>query len=100
MPPPPYGQQPYNPYPAQQGTNGFAIASLVLGLLWFYGVGAILALVFGYMGKRQIDESDGRQQGRGLAIAGIILGWIGLALVVLVTIAIASAINHSDTGGF
>ena len=33
-----------------------AIASLVLGILWIYGLGAILALVFGYMAKKQIRE--------------------------------------------
>lgn len=63
-------------------TNGFAIASLVLGLVWLMGVGSILALVFGYIAKSQIDRSGGRQTGRGLAVAGIVLGWVGVAALI------------------
>jgi len=72
---------------ATQGkTNGLAIASLVLGIVWIYGIGSILALVFGYQAKKQIDASGGRESGRGMAIAGIVLGWIGVGLLVLVII--------------
>jgi len=59
---------------------------LVLGILWIGGVGSLLALVFGYVGKDQIDRSTSRQSGRGLALAGIVLGWIGIALLVLILI--------------
>jgi hypothetical protein len=94
-PPPPEQPQAYAPAPVvqQTRTNGFAVASLVLGIVWLYGVGSILALVFGYIGKSQIDQSGGQQTGRGLAIAGIVLGWVGVAGVVILIIAIASAFN-------
>jgi hypothetical protein len=62
--------------------NGLAIASLLLAVLWFAGIGAVLALVFGYRARRQIENSAGRQTGSGLATAGIILGWIGVAILV------------------
>jgi hypothetical protein len=71
------------PRPLVVSTNGFAVASLVLGIVWAMGIGSVLALVFGYMGKNQIDQSGGAQTGRGMAIAGIVLGWIGVALLVL-----------------
>lgn len=74
-----------------EGANGFATASLVLGILWIGGVGSLLALVFGYVGKDQIDRSTGRQSGRGLAVAGIVLGWIGIAALVLVLILVTVA---------
>jgi type II secretory pathway pseudopilin PulG len=70
-------------------TNGFAIASMVLGILWIYWIGSILALVFGYIAKKQIRDSfdpewsDG-QKGRGIATAGIVLGWIGIAAFIAV----------------
>jgi hypothetical protein len=86
--------------------NGLAIASMVLGILWIYWVGSILALVFGYVAKGQIDRSAGRQSGRGMAIAGIVLGWIGvgaLALVVVLAIAFADdidGINSDPSDGF
>ena len=87
--PPAYGQQPYGLQPyGQQGyyqqpasTNGFAIASLVLGILWLYWLGSVLALIFGYVARRQIRA--GNQRGDGIAIAGIVLGWIGVGLLVL-----------------
>ena len=71
--------------------NGFAIASLVLGAIWIYWIGSILALIFGYIAKRQIDEAGGLDEGRGLAIAGIVLGWIGVAILVVVIIAALAA---------
>ena len=68
---------------AQTGTNGKAIAALVLGILWLCWIGSILALVFGYSAKNEIDESGGAQQGRGMAIAGIVLGWVGVGALLL-----------------
>jgi hypothetical protein len=95
---PQYGggpQYPYPGYPPQpfvvRKTNGFAIASLILGVIWIYWVGSILALIFGYIGKNQIDNSNDTQDGRGLAIAGIVLGWIGVAvLAIVIVVAIAA----------
>ena len=63
-------------------TNGSAIVAVVLGVLWFAGIGSVLALVFGYRGRREIKSSGGSQKGSGLATAGIILGWIGIAILV------------------
>jgi hypothetical protein len=68
--------------------NGFAIASLVLGILCLYGIGSVLALIFGYKARREIDESRGRQKGRGMATAGVVLGWIGVALVAFLLVAV------------
>ena len=63
-------------------TNGKAIASLVLGLLFLCGIGSILALVFGTQAKNEIEASRGAQGGEGMAQAGIILGWIGIGLAI------------------
>jgi hypothetical protein len=71
--------------------NGMAIASMVLGIVWLYGVGSILALVFGYQARRQIELSG--QRGTGMATAGIVLGWVGLVGVVFV-IVFLSALFH------
>ena len=79
--PPPYGQ-PYGygyPYAPPQRTNGMAIASMVLGILWLYWIGSILALVFGYIAKNQIRERG--EAGGGMATAGIVLGWIGVGFI-------------------
>ena len=64
-------------------TNALAIASMVTGIFWFYGIGSILALVFGYKARKEIDSSNGAQTGRGMATAGIVLGWIGVVGTVI-----------------
>jgi hypothetical protein len=49
------------------------------------------------MGKNQIDASGGRQGGRGLAVAGTVLGIIGLAGLVVFIILVAAASSSSPT---
>jgi hypothetical protein len=84
---PPPGQ----PAAAFSQVNGLAIASLLLAVLWFAGIGAVLALVFGYRARSQIKNSAGTQTGSGLATAGI-LGWIGITLPLLAAIVILFAL--------
>lgn len=67
--------------------NGFAIASLTMGVLGLSAlplIGAVLALVFGYRARREIANSG--ESGEGLATAGVILGWVGVGLLALVAI--------------
>ena len=102
-PPPGYGGGPPPPptFPSvqpglqPQRTNGLSIASLVLGILSIplvcsYGIVAILAIVFGHVALSQIKRSMGAQSGRGMAIAGLVCGYIGLALVVLLIVALVA----------
>jgi hypothetical protein len=71
-------------YPNQsQRTNGFAVASLVLGIVWLCGFGSLLATIFGAIALSQIFRSNGTTTGKGLALSGLILGIIGLVLVAL-----------------
>jgi hypothetical protein len=65
----------------QSSTSGMAIASLVLGLLWMYWVGSILALAFGYAARREIRRDPERMEGLGMATAGIVLGWVGIGML-------------------
>jgi hypothetical protein len=80
-------------YPAQPApigkTNGFAVASLVLGICWVWWIGSVLAVVFGHVALGQIKQSQGRQSGTGLAIAGLVLGYLGIATVLVVLLAAA-----------
>lgn len=67
----------------QQGsprTNGLAITALVLGLIG----GTILPIIFGHIALSQIRRSG--ENGRGMAIAGLILGYIGLAVAIALVI--------------
>lgn len=96
-PPPGYGAYPYPPpgyWAPQVGTNGMAIASMVLGILWIYWIGSVLALIFGYAARSQLKRNP--QNGGGFAIAGIVLGWVGIATLILV-IVLAVAVSHNNT---
>lgn len=99
MPAPAYpGYPPYPAYPiTAPRTNGMAVASMVLGILWLYWIGSVLALIFGYIAKRQIDRSGSAQVGRGMAIAGIVLGWVGVAaFVALIVLGVALLGNETS----
>ena len=90
---------PVVPLPPRQ-TSGLAIASLVLGLVSLTGfcccagiVPAILAIVFGHVAASQIRRSEGRLNGMGMAVAGLVIGYASVALQILVAIIfVASAI--------
>ncbi len=64
-------------------TNTMAIISLVAGLAsWFFlpTIGAIVAIITGHMARAQIKSSLGIEGGDGLAIIGLILGYLNLVM--------------------
>ena len=86
---PPQGYQPYGQPAPQQGTSGMAIASLVCSLVGLMcGIPAILGIIFGFIGLSQ--TKDNARPGRGLAIAGLIIGILVVLLYAVVIIAAAS----------
>ena len=64
--------------------NGLAVASLVLSLLWFYGLASILAIVLGIVAKWQIRARN--QSGSLLANMGILFGGLGFAGLVYIVV--------------
>jgi len=84
--------------PPVRETNGYAIASLACGLAQFvFGpLATIPAIVFGHMARYQIKRTG--EQGDGLALAGLILGWttviLGiLFLLIVVGVALSAGMN-------
>jgi hypothetical protein len=67
-------------------TNGSATVSVLLGVLWLAGIGSVLAIIFGYRARREIKNSGGSQKGSTLATVGIVLGWVGVAMLVVVVL--------------
>jgi hypothetical protein len=88
--PPPNAPYGYSPYAPPQTTNGLAIASLVLGIIWVYWIASVLAIIFGFIAIGQINQSGGRQGGKGLATAGIICAFAWIAILVIAIIAVAA----------
>ena len=106
VPPPPmyYYPPPVYPYqPYQQPTEGLAIASLVVSCvavagLCAYGFGALLGpvgAILGHVARRRIAASGAG--GDGLALAGIIIGWIMTALGVLAIVGILVVVLASES---
>jgi hypothetical protein len=92
----PYGA-PYMPYmPVTRPTNSLAVASLVCGLAqpFMFGLTTIPAVILGHMAQGQIRRTG--ESGKGLATAGLVLGWIGLSIGLLVAVVIVAAASHAN----
>jgi hypothetical protein len=94
LPAGPYlGIMPYQPgyYPAiNTPTSGLAIGSLVCGILEIFTLGfaAIPAVILGHLARNQIRRTG--ERGDGMAIAGLVLGYLGIGIWTLIIIALAS----------
>jgi len=79
----------YQP-PAYRSTSSLAIVSLIFGIAtWFVlpFVGAIVAVVCGHMARNKIRRAPaGMLEGEGMAIAGMVLGYVHLALMCLLVL--------------
>jgi hypothetical protein len=75
-------------------TSGKAVASLVCGLFLFVFPLSILAIIFGHLSLFEIRKSAGRLKGEGLAIAGLVLGYMGVAAMPVILIIAAIAIPN------
>lgn len=73
-------------------TNSLAVISLISGILsWFFLpiIGSVVAIITGHMAKSEIRKHPGIYSGDGLATAGLILGYIQVALGLLTLCLIA-----------
>jgi hypothetical protein len=82
---PPYAGDPFDPYRPLKppGTNGKAIAALVCSLsgLVFCGLPSIAGIILGIMAMRETKRTG--QDGFGLAVAGLAIGAVIVALILL-----------------
>ena len=79
-------QQNINPGYTQQ-TSSLAVISLIAGIASFFIVpilGALAAIITGNMAKKEIRQSAGRYSGMAMAKWGTILGWINIAVGLIV----------------
>src|SRR5262245_21740913 len=98
--PPQQYPPPQPPYvvAARPTYDGLAITSFILGVLWFGWLGSIMAVILGHIALRNIRRTHA--SGRGLAIAGLVLGYIGLSTLALVVLfAIIGTVGSSGSSG-
>jgi hypothetical protein len=76
-------------------TNGLAIGSLVCGILEFFtlGLAAVPAVILGHLARGQIRRTG--EHGDGMAIAGLILGWLAIGGWALLLLILAAAAGHN-----
>jgi hypothetical protein len=70
--------------------SNLAIASLITGILGWILIpvyGSLAAIVTGHLAHKEIEESGGKLAGKGMATAGLILGYIQMGFIVLALIA-------------
>ncbi|BCJ71270.1 hypothetical protein CS0771_08140 [Catellatospora sp. IY07-71] len=102
----PYGypQQVYavHPYAIGRRTNGMAIAAMVTSLLalasiCMYGLPTIVlgpvGAIMGHVTRRRIRTTG--EEGDGMALAGIIIGWVSTGLALMWLVVIVALVLHS-----
>jgi hypothetical protein len=88
------------PAPRTPKVDGLAIAALVLGIVWIWWIGSVLAIIFGIIAIKRISKSEGWRTGKGMAIAGLVLGLVGVAVLAIgVVLAVAVKDDTSASGG-
>ena len=83
--------------PMQSRTSGLAIWSLVLGILGMFCfsiLAGIPAVICGHTALSRIKRSGGMLEGNGLAIGGLVTGYLSIAMIPLIAILVAIAIPN------
>ncbi|MFI0416847.1 DUF4190 domain-containing protein [Spongiactinospora sp. 9N601] len=96
-----YGQQPgygYGPpgggYPPPRSNNGMAIAAMIVGIVGLLSCGllSIIGVVLGHVSLKQIERTG--EEGRGMAIAGLVMSYIGVAVVLVYVVFIVGILGY------
>lgn len=67
-------------------TSTLAVVSLVMGILgWTLlpFIGSVVAIITGHLARAEIRREPARLEGDGLALAGLVLGWLSVVLWVV-----------------
>ncbi|WP_051946901.1 DUF4190 domain-containing protein [Verrucomicrobium sp. BvORR106] len=69
-------------------TNGMAIAALVMGIVSIFtfglcGIGSIVTIILGHMALTRVRQSGGSLGGKGMAVAGLVMGYASIALAII-----------------
>jgi len=79
---------------APQNSN-MAIASLVCGVLFMCAPASIAAIILGHLALANIKQSANRMAGKGMATAGLVLGYAGLALTTIYVVFLVFTVRNT-----
>ncbi|MFF4506399.1 DUF1707 and DUF4190 domain-containing protein [Streptomyces sp. NPDC001401] len=82
--------------PAPPPTNGKAVGSMVCGLLTLFtaGLTGIPAVILGHSARSEMQRTG--ERGEGMAMTGLVLGWLSVAgWALIITILIAAGLASS-----
>jgi len=83
---------PYQPVmQPMQRDSGAAIASLVMGIMaWTFLpiLGALVAIITGHIGISEVNKGNGMVRGKGMAVAGLVMGYVQIGILVLIILAL------------
>ncbi|MGH9079611.1 MAG: DUF4190 domain-containing protein [Acidimicrobiales bacterium] len=80
--------------PTPEPASPWAVASLILSILWLGGLGSLAAVVLGIVALLQIRKAKSPKRGTGLATAGIIVGGVGAVGTALLVVGLLVAISQ------
>lgn len=84
---PGWGESPQN--------SNKALASLICGALFFFLPAAIAAVILGHLALPEIKRSAGRLAGQGFAVAGLVMGYVGIAFAAIFFLAVGIGVRHA-----
>ncbi|MDR1189346.1 MAG: DUF4190 domain-containing protein [Bifidobacteriaceae bacterium] len=100
----PYGPPAYAPYlavtpPQATAKNGWGVASLILSIagvtvIFSLFIGSILGIIFGHLGLHAVRQ--GTANNRGVTLAGLIVGYVGLGLSIIFWVVIIGLLGMSS----
>ncbi|MBM7791349.1 DUF1707 and DUF4190 domain-containing protein [Tenggerimyces flavus] len=91
-------QQPPPGYAPRREPEQLAVASLVLGILGFFtGITAIPAVITGHLALSRIKRN--KTEGHGMAVGGLVMGYLAIAIGVVVAIFVVGMIMFVGTSG-
>jgi Domain of unknown function (DUF4190) len=72
-----------------------ALASLICGVILCFAPASIAAVILGHLALSDIKRSAGRISGHGMALAGLVMGYVGVALTAIFTLAVVFSVRNT-----
>ena len=76
-------------------TSALAVTSLVLSVVWVFGLGSLVAIVLAVMAMK--ETKTGAKGGHGLPVAGLVIGILGLIPVLLFIVLLVVGLTTSGS---